>query len=60
MPLKQGYADAWATSPFLAGVPLTGEPMMPYRRVHFYSRIVAGLMRRTWDFDYFVIPKHLI
>ncbi|KNE19801.1 hypothetical protein SAMN05421787_101892 [Virgibacillus pantothenticus] len=33
-PYKQGYADVWAASPFLVGLPLRGEPMMPYRRAH--------------------------
>ncbi|API92169.1 hypothetical protein BKP57_10200 [Virgibacillus sp. 6R] len=35
MPLKQGYADDWATRPFLVGLPLRDEPMTTYRRGDF-------------------------
>ncbi|MBU8565137.1 hypothetical protein KM914_01555, partial [Virgibacillus pantothenticus] len=34
-PLKLGYADVWAASPFLVGLPLRDEPMRTYRRAHF-------------------------
>ncbi|API91860.1 hypothetical protein BKP57_08460 [Virgibacillus sp. 6R] len=42
MPLKQGYADVWAASPFLVGLPLSDEPMRPYRRAHFQVVSLLG------------------